>query len=84
MRKWAPGLIVFGLFSAAIGLATLVVIWKLVLLPSWHPDYATAKLERMFLRPDPGYVAWPALVAAVCGFVFLACGVIVLLRKDEQ
>src|SRR5262245_28188568 len=82
--KWAPGLIVFGLFGIAIGLATLFVVWKLVLLPTWHPDYAAKKLELMFLRHGLGCVTWPALLGVLFGIALLIRGVFIHPRKSAD
>ncbi len=85
MNKWARGLIIWGICDVAISLPLLLLIWKLILLPSDHPEYLAVKLERMF---DPikgvGCLGWPLAIIFASGVAMLVRGLVLLIRSEDQ
>ena len=84
MNKWVPGLILFGAGIVALCCATLFTIWNLILLPSWTDNLAGKKFERMFLRSDPGCLAWPALFGLLLGLALMGRGLFLWLRENDK
>ena len=84
MNKWAPGLILFGAIIGAISWVTLFVVWHVVLINPYAPDYTARKIERVFLRGDPGCITWPALIGVLFGFALLGRGLFLLLRENDK